>query len=168
MQKKVLSEQAIIYGDVSMPKGFEIDRFDLALSSFSATVKNKKIKFNQKKFEQLNKYIIEYIYLNYKINLVNQETWSNMFLPNEKTEPLLNVDPIDLKNSPDYTLLYGVGTSDCHVKIYYDDNRRKGRSWEMKLENNSFILFPSNNRYYIHNKQKDLLNFVQTITYIYI
>ena len=25
MQKKVLSEQALYYGDVSMPKGFEID-----------------------------------------------------------------------------------------------------------------------------------------------
>ena len=119
-------------------------------------------------FEQLNKYIIEHIYLNYNISLVNQDTWSNMYLPNERTEPLLNVDPVDLKNSPDYTLLYGVGTSDCHVRIYYDDNRRKGRSWDMKLENNGFILFPSNNIYYIDNKPRDTLNFVQTITYIYV
>jgi len=168
MQKKVLSEQAIIYGDVSMPKGFEIDRFDLALSGFSSILKGEKIKLNHKKFEQLNKYIIEHIYLNYEISLVNQDTWSNMYLPNERTEPLLNVDPVDLKNSPDYTLLYGVGTSNCHVRIYYDDNRRKGRSWDMKLENNGFILFPSNNIYYIDNKPRDTLNFVQTITYIYV
>ena len=26
MQKKVLSEQALYYGDIAMPKGFEIDR----------------------------------------------------------------------------------------------------------------------------------------------
>ena len=38
----------------------------------------------------------------------------------------------------------------------------------MKLENNGFILFPSNNIYYIDNKPRDTLNFVQTITYIYV
>ncbi len=64
MQKKVLSEQAIIYGDVSMPKGFEIDRFDLALSGFSSILKGGKIKLNHKKFEQLNKNITAQIYYN--------------------------------------------------------------------------------------------------------
>jgi len=166
MQKKVLSEQAIIYGNVSMPEGFDIDRLDLTLSGFSALLKNEKIKFS-KSFDQLNKYIIEHIALNYHINLINENTWINVFLPNEKTEPLLNVDPADLNHSSDYTLLYGLNTSQCNFKMYYDDNTRKGKTFDMKLESNGFILFPSNNRYYIDNKQVDSLNFVQTITYIY-
>jgi len=167
MQKKVLSEQGIYFGEVKMPKGFDINRFDLILSGFSSLLKNEKIKFS-KNFDQLNKYIIDHIRLNYNVNLVNQDTWFDMFSSNEKTDPLLNVDPVDLRNSPDYTLLYGLGTSNCHVRVYFDDNRRKGRSYDMELENNHFILFPSNNMYVINNKQEDTLNFVQTITYEYI
>ena len=53
------------------------------------------------------------------------------------------------------------------VKIHYEDNRRKGRSWDIELINNMFIMFPSTNMYYINNKQSQGLNFVQTITYEY-
>ena len=62
-------------------------------------------------------------------------------------------------------MLYGIEVEDCIVRIYYDDNRRKGRSWDIPLENNKFIIFPSSNTYYITNNQKDSLNFVQTTTY---
>ena len=34
MQKKVLSEQALYYGDIAMPKGFEIDRDKLCRRYF--------------------------------------------------------------------------------------------------------------------------------------
>jgi len=54
------------------------------------------------------------------------------------------------------------------VRIFYDDNRRKGRSWDIPLENNKFIMFPSTNMYTIKNKQKDGLNFIQTLTYEYL
>ena len=167
MEKKVLSEQAIIYSDVSMPKGWDIDRFDLAKSTFESLNLNEKFKFS-KTWDSLNKYIIEHVRLNYDIKLVNKNTWGNIYIPNEKTEPLLNTDPVDLRNSPDYTCLYGVNTSDCMVRIYYDDNRRKGRSWDIELKSNMFILFPSTNMYYINNTQKGSLNFVQTITYEFI
>ena len=75
---------------------------------------------------------------------------------------------MDLRNSPDFTLLYGVKVKDCMVRIHYEDNRRKGRSWDIPLINNRFIMFPSTNMYYLTNNQKDSLNFVQTITYEYI
>ena len=38
-----------------------------------------------------------------------------------------------------------------------------GRSWDIPLTNNKFIMFPSTNMYYLTNNQKDSLNFVQTI-----
>jgi hypothetical protein len=62
-------------------------------------------------------------------------------------------------------LLYGVKVKDCTVRINYDDNRKKGRSWDIALTNNKFIMFPSTNMYYIINDQKDSLNFILTITY---
>jgi len=88
--------------------------------------------------------------------------------PKEISIPLLNIDPVDLKNSPDYTFLYGVNVKDCSVRIHYDDNRRAGRSWDIPLTNNKFIIFPSTQMYYITNTQKDSLNFIQTITYEFI
>ena len=167
MQKKVLTEQALYFGDVSMPKGFEINSLQLSQSIFESFYNKRKFTFS-KSWDMLNTYMKDYIRLHYKINLVNKDSWANAYIPNEKTEPLLHIDPVDLRNSPDYTCLYGINTIDCMVKIFYDDNRRKGRSWDVELKDNMFIMFPSTNMYYINNKQKESLNFVQTITYEYI
>ena len=106
--------------------------------------------------------------LKFKINLINKKTWGDIYKPQQVSPPLLNIDPVDLRNSPDYTLLYGVNVKDCSIRIHYDDNRRAGRSWDMELKNNKFIMFPSTNMYYITNNQKDSLNFIQTITYEFI
>jgi len=150
-----------------MPKGFEINSLKLSQSIFESFYNKQKFSFS-KDWDKLNTYIRDYININYDLKLVNKDTWGNVYIPNEITEPLLNVDPVDLKNSPDYTCLYGINTNDCMVKIYYDYNRRKGRNWEIELKNNMFIMFPSTNLYFISNKQKDSLNFIQTITYDYI
>jgi len=116
----------------------------------------------------LNTYISDYIRVEHEINLINKKTWGDIYKPSDTTIPLLNIDPVDLRNSPDFTLLYGVKVDKCWVRIHFEDNRRKGRSWDIELKNNMFIMFPSTNMYYLTNNQKDSLNFVQTITYEYI
>ena len=167
MQKKILSEQVLYYGDISMPKHWEIDQNDLAHYILHSSLTNEELQFSRT-YDKLNTYIRDFINLEHGVNLVNKSTWGNIYKPNETTIPLLNIDPVDLRNSPDFTLLYGVKVKDCNVRIHFEDNRRKGRSWDIKLENNMFIMFPSTNMYYITNNQKDSLNFVQTITYEYI
>jgi hypothetical protein len=150
-----------------MPEHWEIDRIDLAHHILHSSLTNEELKFS-KTLEKLNKYIQEHINLEHSISLVNKDTWGNIYKPLENTNSLLNIDPINLKNSPDFTLLYGVNVVDCSVKIFYDDNRRKGRSWKTPLENNKFVMFPSTNAYTIINNQKNSLNFIQTLTYEYI
>ncbi len=167
MQKKVLTEQSIYFGDVSMPEHWEIDRIELSHHILQSSLTDEKLQFS-KTYDKLNTYIRDFIGLEHGINLVNKSTWGNIYKPNEVTIPLLNIEPLDLRNSPDFTMLYGVKVKDCNVKIYFEDNRRKGRSWDIPLLNNRFIIFPSTNMYYITNNQKDSLNFVQTITYEYI
>jgi len=167
MQKKVLSEISLYYGDVTMPKNWDIDRKKLSNDILKSVVQNKDFPFS-KNFDMLNTYMRDHINLEYGFTLINKETWGNMYKPQETTIPLLNIDPVDLRNSPDFTLLYGVKVEDCNVKIHYEDNRRKGRSWNIPLENNKFIMFPSICMYYLTNNQKNNLNFVQTITYEYI
>jgi len=167
MQKKVLTEQSLFYGDIDMPKGFEIDQEKLTNDILQSTFNSKEFPFSRT-WDMLNTYMRDHINVEYNINLVNKSTWGNIYKPFETTIPLLNIDLVDLKNAPDFTMLYGVKVKNCFVRIHFDDNRRKGRSWDIELKNNMFIMFPSTNMYYITNNQKDSLNFVQTITYEYI
>lgn len=167
MQRQVLTEQSLFYGDIDMPKGFEIDQEKLTNDILQSTFNSKEFPFSRT-WDMLNTYMRDFIGLEHNINLVNKSTWGNIYKPNETTIPLLNIDPVDLRNSPDFTMLYGVKVKDCFVRIHYEDNRRKGRSWDIELKDNMFIMFPSTNMYYLTNNQKDSLNFVQTITYEYI
>ena len=166
MRKKVLTEQALYLGDVTMPKNFEIDRNELRADILESFMKDNFFKFS-KNWDKLNTYIKDHFNLEFKTNLINTKTWGNYYSPNENTKPLLEVDPVDLRNSPDFVLLYGVEVKNCMVKIYYDDNRRKGRSWDIELKDNMFIMFPSTNTYVISNEDKNKINYVQTIAYEY-
>ena len=167
MQKKVLSEQALYYGQVEMPKDWDIDREALVNDALSSKITEKKFPFS-KNWDKLNLYIKDHIGVKYDLSIHYKQNWCSYYKPEETTKPLNNIDAVDLKNSPDFTCLYGVKVKDCDVTILYDDNRRKGRSWTIPLDDNKFIMFPSTNIYYITNKQKDSLNFIQTITYEYI
>ena len=167
MRKKVLSEIGLYSGQVEMPKGFEIDRDKLQEDTLNSQINNKEFS-GSRAWNMLNTYVREHINLEYGFSLVNKKTWGNVYKPKEISLPLLNIDPVDLKNSPDYVLLYGIQVKDCSVKIHYNDNRRKGKSWDIPLVNNKFIMFPSMQMYYITNTQKDSLNFIQTIIYEFI
>ena len=163
IQKNKLSEIAIYYGDVSMPKGFEINCNKLQEDILKSQINNKNFPYSRE-WDKLNTYLREHINLEFGFQLVNKETWGNVYKPKEISIPLLNIDPVDLRNSPDYILLYGVNVKECSVRIHYDDNKRKGRSWDIPLKNNRFIMFPSMQMYYITNNQKDSLNSILTIT----
>ena len=167
MQKKVLSEIDLHYGTIDMPKGFEIDRDKLQSDILSSRIKNSKFPFSIE-WDKLNTYMRDHIQVEHGFALVNKDTLGNLYKPKEVSIPLLNIDPVDLRNSPDYTFLYGVNVKNCSVRIHYDQNRRAGRSWDIPLKNNKFIMFPSTQMYYITNDQKDSLNFIQTITYEFI
>ena len=167
MEKKVLAEIALYYGDVAMPKGFEINRDKLQSDLLKSQINNKEFPYSRE-WDMLNTYLREHINVEHGFQLINKKIWGNVYKPKEISVPLLNIDPVDLRNSPDYTLLYGVNVKDCSVKIHYAANRRAGRSWDIALTNNKFIMFPSTQMYYITNNQKDSLNFIHTITYEFI
>ena len=167
MNKNTLSEIALYHGDIAMPKGFEIDRDKLSGDILQSNLQDCEFPFSRT-WDMLNTYMRDHFNVEHGRSLVNKTTWGNIYKPNEVSIPLLNTDPVDLKNSPDYTLLYGVKVKNCNIRVHFDDNRRKGRSWDIELKDNMFIMFPSTCMYYITNKQRDSLNFIQTITYEYI
>jgi hypothetical protein len=62
MQKRILTEQALYYGDVSMPKGFEIDRDQLSGDILQSTFTDKDFPFSRT-WDMLNTYMREHINL---------------------------------------------------------------------------------------------------------
>ena len=74
MQKKVLTEQALYYGDVAMPKDWDIDRDKLSGDILQSVIQNKYFPFSRT-WDMLNTYMRDHIALEYGINLVNKETW---------------------------------------------------------------------------------------------
>jgi hypothetical protein len=169
MQKKVLSEIDLYFGQIEMPKNFEIDREKLCVDILLFTNYNYEFPFS-KSWDMLNTYLREHINLNYNFQLINKKTSGEIYKPREYSHSLLQVDPVDLRHSPDYVMLYGVnvGKNSCKVFIEYDDNRRKGRSWEIPLNDNDFIMFPSTQRYHITANTSEQLNFILTTTYEFI
>jgi len=167
MQKKVLTEQALYFGDVSMPKGFEINKELLKSNILESILTNQSLKFS-KTWDMLNTYVKDHIGLKHGIKLINKESWGNVYEQKEITPPLSHINQVNLQNSPDFILLYGVEVKNCKVVIMYDDNRRKGNTWEIPLKNNHFIMFPSTNLYYIVNENTYDFNCIQTITYEYV
>ena len=62
INKKILSEIALIYGDVSMPKGFEIDRENLSKQILEANIKDHTFPFSRN-WDMLNTYMRDHVNL---------------------------------------------------------------------------------------------------------
>jgi len=169
MHKKVLSQIDLYFGQVKMPEGFEIDREKLCVDILLSNVNNKEFSFSRS-WDMLQTYLREYVYLEQGFTLIHKKTIGNIYKPREKSHSLLQLDPVDLRNSPDYVMLYGVNVEkdSCKVFIEYDDNRRKGRSWEIFLNDNDFVMFPSTQRYHVTSNKSEKLNFILTSTYEFI
>ena len=167
IKQNILSQIDLYSGTISMPKGFEINKDTLQTDIIKQQVQDCPFPFSRE-WDKLNTYLREHINLEYNFTLVNKLSTGYMFKPNEISYPEKDVDELDLRNSADYTMLYGVNINNCSVRIYYDSNRRKSRSWDIPLENNKFLLFPSTQQYVITNNQKENLNLILKITYEYI
>ena len=73
MEKKVLSEQSIYYGDISMPKGFEIEEKNLTSDILESKLFQSKFKFS-KTFDKLTTYVSDHIHVKYNLKLITKDT----------------------------------------------------------------------------------------------
>jgi len=183
MHKKVLTKVDLYTGEVSMPKGFEIDRNKIKndiLKSFvtadrinnnpqAYSYKDYKVPYSQP-IQWTQDYVRDHINAEHGFTLIPKNIHGNILHPKEKSFLRHHVDPVDLINAPDYTLIYGVdvkeGSSECIIE--YDDNRRKNRTWHLPMKNNHFIMFPATQRYMITENKSDKINTILVINYEYI
>ena len=183
MHKKVLTEVDLYTGEIAMPKGFEIDRNKIKndiLKSFviedrinnnpkTYSYKNYKVPFSQP-LQWMQDYMRDHWKVEYGFTLVPKDMHGKILHPKEKSVLMHSVDPVDLRNSPDYTFIYAVDVepNSCECIIEYDDNRRKNRTWHLPVENNHFIMFPATQRYMITENTSKKLNTILVINYEYI
>ena len=120
--------------------------------------------------ERLQAYIRDHFKLDYYRTLIPKKEWGNIYNQYEASVNRHQVEPLLLRDSPDYTCLYGieVAKDSCELVIEYDDNRRKNRTWHIPLKDNQFIIFPSIQRYFISPNKKKSMNIFLTMTYTYI
>ena len=183
MQKVVLSEIDLYTGEVAMPKGFDIDLDKIRNDIIESYIQQKRINNNPKAYafddyvvpfsqplQWMQDYIRDHWRVEYNRTLVAKTMHGNVMHPKEKSWTRHQVDPVDLRNSPDYTLIYGVDvakdSSECIIE--YDDNRRKNRTWHIPIRNNYFIMFPATNKYSFSPNTSNSLNIILTINYEYI
>ena len=183
MQKKVLTEVDLYYGEIKTPKGYEIDRNKIKndiLNSFSTEqrISNNPqaykfddyiVPFSQP-LQWLQDYMRDHWRADYDYTLVSKSMHGNVMRPDEKSWTRNQVEPVDLFHSPDYTFVYSldVGEKSSDIIIEYDDNRRKNRTWHLPLVNNHFVMFPSTNKYCFTANSSKQLNTILTINYEYI
>ena len=183
MQKVVLSEISLIHGSVDLPKGFEIDRDQIRNDIIQSYVKKNRINDNPKAYsfddyavpfsqplQWLKDYLRDHIRVEHGFTLVERSSHGSVLHPKEQSYLRNQIEPVDLRNSADYTLIYIVDCEkeSCQLVIEYDDNRRKGRTWHVPVKNNHFYLFPSTQKYFFTENKSEKLNVILTVTYEYI
>ena len=167
INKKVLSETALFFGELKMPKGYEIETGllvkNIALSHYYDDVEY----VFSKAWDKINTFITDFMRVEHKINIQSKDYYGSFYERNQISEPQFHLNFSSLKDSPDFVCLYGVeiDSDSCNIIINYDDNRRKNLKHEIKLKTNEFIILPSSTPYYIKNQNNSYLNFIQSILY---
>tara|TARA_R110002020_G_scaffold103264_2_gene241840 strand:- start:847 stop:1389 length:543 start_codon:yes stop_codon:yes gene_type:complete len=180
MLKKVLSEIDIYIDTVHVIK---IDRAKLKNDILNSFAFEKRLSKNKKDYsyqdfqvpfskplQWLKDYIRDHFRVDYDKTLIPHKEWGNIYNRYESSYTRHQVDPISLKEAPDYTCLYvlDIAKDSCELVIEYDDNRRKNRTWHIPLKDNQFIIFPSTQRYFISQNKSKQMNIFLTMTYEYI
>ena len=183
MKKVVLSEISLIHGSVDMPKGFEIDRDKIKNDIIKSFINQKRINTNPKTYsyqdyqvpfsqplQWLKDYLRDHIRVEHNFTLIQKSEHGNVLHPKEQSFLRNHIEPVDLRNSPDYTLIYAVDVEkdSCECIIEYDDNRRKNRTWHLPVHNNHFYMFPATQKYFITKNNSKQLNVILTTNYEYI
>jgi len=180
MLKKVLSEIDLYIDTVQVIK---IDRSKIKNDILNSFAFEKRLSKNKKDYSYqdfkvpyskplswLKDYLRDHFRVDYYRTLIGKKEWGNLYGPDESSYTRHQIDPMYLKDAPDYTCLYGVDVAkdSSELVIEYDDNRRKNRTWHIPLKDNQFIIFPSTQRYFISKNKSKQMNIFLTMTYEYI
>ena len=170
--KQTILSQIDVYTDLI--KGIDIDREQIKQGIIKSFIAQNRISNNPKDYSYED-YILpfslplqwteDYIRDHFTLesggkNLVIQGVWGNLYNTGEQSYTRHQVDPLNLRESSDYTTIYCIDITEgsTELVIEYDDNRRVNRTWHFPLQNNQFVIFPSSQRYFISKNKSSSLN----------
>lgn len=163
MKKDLLNKKEIYYGSINMPKYFEINRYELKSDILISFIENKTISKDTLKYESLDyvvnhskthqvliNYIIEHLYLKYKLNLINVLSFGNVLDKNEQSFSRKIKNYKHKLDNLNYVMVYGVDVNDdCSIIFEDEDHSNNQELHHFNIKNNEFILFKSTERFFI-------------------
>jgi len=163
MKKDLLNKKEIYYGSINMPKYFEINRYELKSDILISFIEKKTISKDTFKYECLDyvvnhskthqtliNYMIEHLYLKYKLNLINVLSFANVLDKNEQSFSRKIKNSKYKLDKSNYVMVYGIDVNDDCSIVFEDENYSNNQELHhFNINNNEFILFKSTERFFI-------------------
>ena len=180
MNKKILSEINLFEGEIVLPKNHQVDRYKIKSDILQSKLENKTVSSNPYAFSFCDYSIESSIPLNlirstvaeklqvyHKIVVEPRLSFGNVFDPKQQSFFRNMIDPVNIKESPDYVMIYGVEVDkNASVVLEIKDRRGVNKLSVYPISNNHFIMFPAYLRFFINENQSFQTNIFLTTTYV--
>ena len=180
MNKKILSEIDIYEGSIILPKNHEIDRFKIKSDILQSKLENKTISQNPFAYAYSDYSIETSQPLNLIRNTIAEKTrayhemgieprlsFGNVYEPKQQSFFRNMIDPVNIKESPDYIMIYGVDVDkNTSVVLESKDKRGVNQLSVYPIINNHYVMFPAYLKFFINENDSFQTNVLLSTTYV--
>tara|TARA_R100001163_G_C5058082_1_gene194641 strand:- start:1355 stop:1903 length:549 start_codon:yes stop_codon:yes gene_type:complete len=180
MNKKILSEIALFEGEITLPKNYQVDRYKIKSDILQSKLDNKTVSSNPYAFafcdynietsaplNLVRSTIAEKLNVYHQIGIEPRLSFGNVFDPKQQSFFRNMIDPVNIKESPDYVMIYGVDVDkNASVVIENKDKRGIDQLSVYPIANNHFVIFPAYLRFFMNENDSSQTNIFLTTTYV--
>tara|TARA_R100001086_G_scaffold79077_1_gene38446 strand:+ start:1610 stop:2158 length:549 start_codon:yes stop_codon:yes gene_type:complete len=180
MNKKTLLEIALFEGEITLPKNHQVDRYKIKSDILQSKLDNKTVSSNPYAFafsdysietsaplNLIRSTIAEKLNVYHQIGVESRLSFGNVFDPKQQSFFRNMIDPVNIKESPDYVMIYGVDVDkNASVVIETKDKRGIDQLSVYPIANNHFVLFPAYLRFFMNENDSSQTNIFLTTTYV--
>ena len=180
MNKKILVETVLFEGEIVLPKNHQIDRFKIKSDILQAKLENKTSSSNPFAFafsdysietsrplNLIRSTIAEKLQVYHKTIIEPRLSFGNVYEPKQQSFFRNMIDPVNIKESPDYVMIYGVDVDkNASVVLETKDKRGVDQLSVYPIITNHYIMFPSYLKFFVNENDSFQTNIFLTTTYV--
>ena len=179
MNKKILSQTILFEGEIKLPKHHEVDRYLIKSDILHSKINQRTVSQNpyhfassdyeintSKPVQLVRDYVHEKLRVYYDLGLEPRLSFGNIFDPKQQSFFRNMIDPTNIKDSPDFVMIYGVDVKEASVVLETQNKRGVNELSSYPIENNKFIVFPSYLKFFINENSSFNTNIFLTTTYV--